>query len=470
MRHRTTTRFHFLAGLVLTACTAAATAQTTSAIRDLTGSETRLVWCRDLSPEGTDAFAASNRLILVGWDTVQGEHIIAPAETNYHKPLFTSDGNRIVFSRFTERKIFVINRDGTGLRPVADGLAEDVWRDPATGVDWVYATQAKAGTDEWANFTGHPLVRIALDRAEQIEPVWSETPVSTDTFQISADGKRAAGLFPHPKAGLLTLPRGPLTELACGCWTAISPDTQYTAWVFDGAHRNLRFFGTGSNQTWEVCINQAPGIDGYEVYHPRWSNHPRFITMTGPYRGGKGSNRIGNGGTGVEVYFGQFSPDLTRVETWIPVTSNRAPDFYPDAWIQPATGNVAAGVASSAPATSQTNARPRSAPPPLTVEAKILTTTPAPAPEAIAPYTQAFVVHLVEVIKPVNGTPPENKLRVAVWGVRNSRKLPPVWQEGQKVTLQLDAEKSKPQWKGERLVDDTDDFMLPLYFLSGQPD
>ena len=40
------------------------------------------------------------------------------------------------------------------------------------------------------------------------------------------------------------------------------------------------------DERWRVNINNAPGIDGYEVYHPRWANHPRFLTITGPYTAG----------------------------------------------------------------------------------------------------------------------------------------------------------------------------------------
>ena len=28
-----------------------------------------------------------------------------------------------------------------------------------------------------------------------------------------------------------------------------------------------------------VNINDAPGFDGAEVYHPRWTNHPRFFVI-----------------------------------------------------------------------------------------------------------------------------------------------------------------------------------------------
>ncbi len=89
------------------------------------------------------------------------------------------------------------------------------------------------------------------------------------------------------------------------------------------------------DERWQVNINNAPGIDGYEVYHPRWTNHPRFLTMTGPYTVGTEANKIRGGGPQVEIYLGRFAADFTAVESWVKVTDNRRADFSPDAWIDP---------------------------------------------------------------------------------------------------------------------------------------
>ena len=82
-------------------------------------------------------------------------------------------------------------------------------------------------------------------------------------------------------------------------------------------------------------INGAPGIDGYEVYHPRWSNHPRIMAMTGPYKVGSGSNRIAGGGREVEIYVGRFNANFTAIESWWRVTNNDRGDFFPDVWLSP---------------------------------------------------------------------------------------------------------------------------------------
>ena len=81
-----------------------------------------------------------------------------------------------------------------------------------------------------------------------------------------------------------------------------------------------------------VNINDAPGFDGAEVFHPRWTNHPRFLTISGPYNQG-GANQARTGGKQVEVYVGRFSADFSKVEAWARVTNNSGGDSHPDVWI-----------------------------------------------------------------------------------------------------------------------------------------
>jgi hypothetical protein len=64
-------------------------------------------------------------------------------------------------------------------------------------------------------------------------------------------------------------------------------------------------------------------VNGKSVYHPRWSNDARFLTVTGP----KESDRQ-------EILLGRFNRDFTKVEKWVQISKNDEPDYYGDAWIQ----------------------------------------------------------------------------------------------------------------------------------------
>ncbi len=315
--------------------TSDAPGDTTGAVADLTGAHTRIVWCQHQREAGNDTFARSNRLLLMGFDSHdgRGERAILHNMANYTKPLITQDGSRIVFSNRHKREVHVVDWEGGNLRKITDGVALAVWMDPGTGIEWAYI----GGDYEETTGPGpifHSVTRVQLDNPSVSELIWNRTPVSPDNFQLSADGSRVAAPFPWPLCGIAALPNGALQQFGRGCWTSIAPDNSRVMWVFDGAHRNIYLYDTTSLRSWKVNIHDAPGIDGYEVYHPRWSNHARFIVMTGPYKMGQGSNLIAGGGADVEVYIGRFNDDFTRIEKWARVTFNDRGDFFPDAWIE----------------------------------------------------------------------------------------------------------------------------------------
>ncbi len=308
-----------------------------SEIRDLTHAPTRIVWCQDTS-DGSDAGAMGTNLHLMGFDTEdgRGEHTILPNLSNYARPMITPRGNRVIFSNRQENNIYIVNWDGSGLRRLGNGFAVGVWQDPSNGVEWVYAGSWLTNTDAML-----PIQRAPIDQPDRIETVWNRTLVHPDNFQLSADGRRACGNLPWPVCGIVELPQGDWKKYGDGCWPSLAPENTGLFWIFDGAHRNLSLFQTDTDKRWTININQAPGIEGFEVYHPRWSNRARFMVMTGPYKCGSGDNRIRGGGPEVEIYFGRFDERFHSIEHWVRVTHNDRGSFFPDAWIARPTGAVA---------------------------------------------------------------------------------------------------------------------------------
>ncbi len=170
---------------------------------------------------------------------------------------------------------------------------------------------------------------MPLDGSGSRELVWNQTPVMVFGFQLSADGRMAGGNFPWPDGGVADLPNRGLRILAKGCWTSLSSDKKPLFWIFDGAHRNLTLVNLENKKKWQINISNAPGIHGHEVYHPRWSNDPRIMAMTGPYKVGSGANRIAGGGREVEIYVGRFNADFTAIDSWWQVTKNDRGRFLP---------------------------------------------------------------------------------------------------------------------------------------------
>jgi hypothetical protein len=452
--------------LLAVACSGAAGAPEGPAadVRALTGAHTRVVWVQS---HDNDPHAQGEGLVLMGLDTDdgRGERGIGAERRSRVTPLLTADGTRIVFSTRLvpgPAEVFVVNWDGTGQRKVADGFALDVWKDPIAGREWVYlGTKANADRDLVE------VVRVPLDGAGASELVWNKTAVSTATFQVSADGQHAGGLWPWPEAGVARLPNGPLEILGQGCWTALAHVRGPLFWYFDGAHRNLTLVDTETRGRWVVNINNPPGFDGAEVYHPRWTPHPRFLTMTGPYNQG-GDNQARTGGPQTEVYVGRFSADFSRVEAWARATTNAHGDSSPDVWVDLAGGphptapsgpvgppGVHAGSGTTTPADTGR----------LVVNVRLTRAGPVPTPESILPYRNALVVNEYEVMDVISGSLTGTTLHIAQWVIRDGRMLPGARRlAGVASTMTIDRYNAHPELEGERLISDRDTSDVTLYF------
>jgi len=304
--------------------------QVSQNVEELTGAHTRIVWVQD-AHERRDVFARGNQLRLMGYDSRdgRGERVILPGPGNFAKPMLLDDGETIIFSNAVDGYVYGVNWKGTESVRLVKGRALEVWRD-RSGVDWVYV-----GTDlaQTRAPSYHSVTRHRIDNPSISEHVWEGQPVGEDSFQISADGRVAGGTFPWPECGIMHIQEQRIEILGRGCWTSLSPDNSYRFWIFDGSHRNLMMFDTVSGDRTTVPVAQASGIDGHEVYHPRWSNDPRIMALTGPYKIRHGGNNIRGGGADVEIYIGRFREDFGAVEAWVQVTSNAYANFFPDVWV-----------------------------------------------------------------------------------------------------------------------------------------
>lgn len=303
----------------------------TSSLEAFTESHTRVVWVQEMGAT-PDHAARSNNLRLMGYDSRDGRGIrpILAGPGSFAKPFITPSGRQIVYTDRSQDSVMLVNWDGTARKKLASGLGMAVWMDPHSGHEWVYLAIDVAISHAP---TRQRLERIRIDKPRIREQVWTQTPVTEDQIQLSIDGKLAGGTYPWPHAGVAHLADARWLRVAQGCWPAISPDDQYLFWVFDGSHRNITMQKYPDEERWQLPINTAPGINGYEVYHPRWSNHPQFMVMTGPYIAGEGGNRIGTGSGEVSIYIGKFSKDFRTIEDWHRLTDDSFQDIYPDVWL-----------------------------------------------------------------------------------------------------------------------------------------
>ena len=382
-----------------------------------------------MQSDGSDPFAAGDQLVLMGFSTEdgKGERVILGKRQSYVKPLLTPRGDRIVFSTRPQGggpEVFIVAWDGSGLTRLAKGFALAVWENPTGGVPWVYV--GSGNKDKSYDF---PTVsRFPIDAPSKTEVVWNKTLVSADTFQLSADGRFAAGLFPWPHAGVAELPNKSLEPLGEGCWTAMTTARGPIAWYFDGAHRNVTLVDVRTKKRWTIALNQAPGFQNPEVYHPRWTNHPRFIALSGPYNQG-GANQVRSGGTQSEVWLGRFSEDFSRIEAWTRATTNSGGDSYPDVWIDrdksplPCATGRRRRAGDRCSRSGHVGKPGDAAATRAVVDVRLAHAGPIPTPESILPYRHALVVNAYDVVTVVEGQYAQKTIHVAQWAIRDGKVL-----------------------------------------------
>ena len=428
------------------------------------GPHLRVVWTRDLG-DGTDYNSSGEQLVLMAYDSAddRGERVVLGEPASYAKPLITPDGESVVFTIRRQGAVYAIEWDGSGLRRIADGFALDVWSDPADGATWVYVGGDEVPTDP----PRYPVVRRhRLEDPSVSELVWDAQPVNPDTFQVSADGRTAVALLPWPTAGVADLTTGTWRKLGEGCWTAISPGAAPLLWYFDGAHRGVTVVNYETDERWGVSFSDAPFFGGYEVYHPRWTNDPRAIVLTGPYTVGNRANKIRGGGKQVEVLIGFFDGDFTSVASWRRVTHNDAPDFYPDAWIEPGTGSTAPARSAARPGAPSGAAVAGSGDASRVVaELRVRQQSAPPTPESIAPYREGLLAIDYDVVRVVEGELDLPVIAVAHWVIRDARLVSGAERRsGERLRLTLEPYDARPELEGKRLVMETTDLTLPLFY------
>jgi hypothetical protein len=435
----------------------------------LAGSRLRIAWVQDMG-DGRDVDTAGSNLRLMGLDTAdgKGERAILGVG-NYTKPLISPRGDRVVFTDRIKRKVYVVNWDGSGLRELFGGFGLALWRDPRDSREWIYY-----GFEEMqkGGLTCPAVYRTLLDRPGAGELIWNRAPVNVDSFQLSADGRIAGGNFPWPEGGVAELPNKSIIIFTKGCWPALTTVRgKPFYWIFDGSHRNLTIFDLQNNRRWQVNINGAPGIDGHEIYHPRWSNDARIMAMTGPYKVGLGANRIAGGGREVEIYVGRFNAGLSKIESWWRVTTNDRADFFPDVWVAPAEGGKqAVAKLSKTEKVLQRAAAPRKPAPKKTikrvvVEARLTDPSVIPTPQDIAPYRRALLVNGYEVVRVISGFYRHKKIMAAHWVIEDGRVLEDAKREkGKTYRMILERFDDHQELEGERLIMDSDEFKLTLHY------
>ena len=315
------------------------------------GRKVRLVWVESSSTSKPDIFTRSESLHLATFDSQAGGYRrLTKKPGNYSRPIITPDGRQVLYTANPQTKggqpvawnprIHALDWDGGNDRELLAGFCVDAWQDPANGKIWVYALSTLRPHNKMA-LDGETLVRFQLNDPGKIEEIWKATGLSTDNLQISRDGLYMGAQLPWPDVGCGDLQSGLHQKYETGCWSSFAPDNSYLLSSFKGTHKELTLTDPIEKKRWRVSVGTTSGYRNQPSYHPRWSNDPRFMTMTGPYppshterQKGTGKGKKFKDGVQADVYLGKFSVEMDRIEKWVRITNNAFGDFYPDAWIE----------------------------------------------------------------------------------------------------------------------------------------
>ncbi len=95
----------------------------------------------------------------------------------------------------------------------------------------------------------------------------------------------------------------------------------------------------------------------------------------------------------------------------------------------------------------------------------MLEAAPIPTPKSILPYRRAMLVNEYEVVRVLEGNYEGTKILVAHWVIRDGQVLATAAREpGSVHRMTLEAYDAHPELEGERLVMDSDEFELRLYY------
>lgn len=287
-----------------------------SPVEKVTGRNTRLVWWRHAGGDSHN---------LVAYDSRDAVERVLLSEVPGRGPdyppglaFITHDGARVVYSVHDERLVKLMDWSGSGNHVIASGYLADILYDEVRDIEWAYVLSIP----RFAPI--EPVVRYDIDNPDRQETVWTNTV--TWEFRVSGDGEKAAVSCPWPLVGMGDLSdRETLQPYSTGCWADVSPDSKHRLVHFiDGNHRQIRAYDDNAENPRTIELGDVIQIEGEGLFM-LWTNHPRFLTVSAPWKGGD-----------CDQYLIRMDEQLTEIEDFAVLGGgNGTRDQSGSAWIDP---------------------------------------------------------------------------------------------------------------------------------------
>jgi hypothetical protein len=101
---------------------------------------------------------------------------------------------------------------------------------------------------------------------------------------------------------------------------------------------------------------------------------------------------------------------------------------------------------------------------PIVVDARLTAVTRSPTLQFIAPYRQALVVYVYEIVKVHQGINPGPRILVHHWALRDDRTVAPSTRIGETVRLAVEPFDTHSELQGERVIADMETLGLPMFY------
>ena len=305
-----------------------------AALRAMTGTRTRIVWVRSSGGVGTPFGPASAPCSLLALDSDENrgqERALVPSQGAIQTPMITPTGSRVLWSNGKE--VWIVNWDGKNQRKLLEastliGVAEN-----PPGTEWVYVDDGTkvhvSDTDQIAC-----VVRYQIDNiSRKPEVVWNKTGTS-GIWQLTRDGKTAAGTLPWFHVGSAHLPNGDFKIVGSDCTAGMAGDGSLILFLNPMGHGGITVCALdGSAKRYIDIRNTCPGREGIgdpQFWWTRFAAYDkRFFTFSGPYPS------LSYRGNKTHIYFNQFNANLDGVAKWQIVNTSPECQFHPYAWLAP---------------------------------------------------------------------------------------------------------------------------------------
>jgi len=392
-------------------------------------------------------------------------------------------GDKVAFLKLDGR-VCVIGIDGKGFREFTNARNHNGSAMDWPIGDWVYYTQEarpprggyKEIVDTDKKTWGQRLTEQLRDQKtiRRVNVITGEDELVGSTsgpiwqLYLTANAKKGSGKFATTCALMdFSDPGRNLNRRGLACGSGVSYSGNYVFEIDPTTHHDhLRIWPWDQRRLLKLIrVNQwrPTRNDGRKhFYRPRWAvNSDKWLIIT--------HGTDSNCGYQSNMVLYNWMDEKQIQVTNNPLDSNEN-DEGEDFWVKDAPDAPQVAVAETKPQDTKPQVtelpKPRKKLPPIDVRARLLAVTKTPAPEAIAPYSDALVVCEYEVDKVLTGTYSRDKLRVAHWGMLDLKKTAIARAGiGDALRLVVSPFQDHPDLAGQFVTDAlTEDYDLELYY------